>query len=515
MLEFFRRHRGAFLTTITVVIILSFSVWGGWRKSGMSGPRSAEDTAFTIYGKDYSHVELGRLENFQRLAYSLQMYELAFSLPSASTQLKTLPGSQGPNYDFVGNLLVLRHEALEHGVAVSDDEATKKLQSLPPFQKDGKFDPDTAADFETRIKANGLTSDDLLQIAKDQIYYDKLQEVVGGNYAPSPLAVSKNYAATQQTIKASTILFPLDDYKKSVEVKDDEIEKYYKQKQDTYMTVEKRAAVFVLFEKPKPDDKKKPEENAKVETDFEKAAGDFDAEFVKPGADIGALVDKYKKVLPALKLETVPLFEKDSPPAQIKDEPKLVTEIFRSALKAGSNTDHVEGAKGYYFAKVTQLEPAKQQELKDVKDKIKDTLVTQKAQEAMTKAANEARTAINEALKAGKSLDAILKEKNLKAESIPEFSPNNPPPGNAQGAAIAKAAADAPVDTVAKTKDPISSDKGELLVIVTNKELRKRDDATSLKTSDETSLASRGRSDLFHFWFDGRRTAAAMKPVLR
>ena len=515
MLEFFRRHRGAFLTTLTVIIILSFSVWGGWRKSGMAGSRGApDDVAFTIYGKDYSHIEMQRLESYQRLGYMLQMYELAFGLASAAEQLKTTDRG-GPNYDFVGNLLVLREKAVEYGVAASDAEARKKLQSLPPLQKEGKFDEATAAGVEKNLGMYGFTADDMLQIAKDQIAYEKLQDIVGSNYSASPLAVTKTYASTQQTIKASTILFALDDFKKKAEVKDDEIAKYYGQKKDTYKTPEKRAAAYVLFEKPKADEKKKAEENAKAQADLEKAAGDFDTDFIKPGADIAALVAKYKKILPGLKLETLPLFERGTPPAQIKDESKVVAEIFRGSLKAGSNSDHVEGTKGYYFCKVTQVEEPKQQELKDVKDKIKEVLVTQKAQEAMSKATNDARTAINDALKAGKKLDDVLKEKSLKAEALPEFSPNNPPPNNPQGAAIAKAASETPAGSIAKTKDPISSDKGELLVIVTAKELRKRDDSATLKTSEETSLAGRGRSDLFHSWFGGLRSAAMMKPVLR
>jgi hypothetical protein len=136
--------------------------------------------------------------------------------------------------------------------------------------------------------------------------------------------------------------------------------------------------------------------------------------------------------------------------------------------------------------------------------------VAQKAQEAMTKAANEARTAINEALKAGKKLDDVLKEKNLKAEALADFAASNPPPGNPQGADIAKAAGEAPAGSVAKSKAPISNDKGEILVVVNAKELRKRDDSDSLKKSEESSLASTAQNDLFKSWFGALRRKAAL-----
>ena len=71
MLEFFRRHRGAFLISLTVIIILSFTVWGGWKKSGMAGAPSGSDRAATIYGKDFTHSELARLDRFRSLYYQL------------------------------------------------------------------------------------------------------------------------------------------------------------------------------------------------------------------------------------------------------------------------------------------------------------------------------------------------------------------------------------------------------------------------------------------------------------
>lgn len=523
MLEFFRRHRGAFLTTLTTVIILSFSVWGGWRKSGMAGQRSLDDVAFTLYGKDYSHLELQRLDRYQQLYYMLGMYDM-LELGSVAEGIKSRdPGA--PSYDFAGNLLILRAKALDYGIAVSFEEAKKKLESLPRFQKEGKYDQETAANVEKNLGAYGFTGDDLIEVAKDSIAYEKLQTVVGANYSPSSLAVTKSYTSKQQTIKASTIQFILDDFKKKAEVKDDEIEKYYDQNKDNYKTPEKRSVAFVLFARPQADPKAAEEKDEKKKADaakkladdttaYENLASSFDAEFKKPGSDINKLAADFKKQKADLKVETLPAFERATPPDSIKDETKVVDEVFRRALTPGSSSEPVEGAKGYYFCKILTVEEPKLQEMKDVKDKIKEVLVAQKAQEAMTKAANDARTAINDALKAGKKLDDVLKEKNLKAEVLPEFAAGNPPPGNPQGKAIADAAAETPAGAVAKTKAPISNDKGEILVVVNAKELRKRDDADTLKKSEESGLASTGRRDLFKSWFGSlRRTANLTVPM--
>ena len=63
-----------------------------------------------------------------------------------------------------------------------------------------------------------------------------------------------------------------------------------------------------------------------------------------------------------------------------------------------------------------------------------------------------------------------------------------------------------------KDKAPITNDKGELLVVVNSKELRKRDDSESIKKSEESSLASSAQNDLFKSWFIALRRKAALTP---
>ncbi len=480
---------------ITIVIIISFAWWGGSRKSGAKMNASPDDTALVIYGRHYSHIDLGKYAGYQRLAYQLGLYELAFGLPAAA-QLDVVNRDENTGVGFAANLLVLREQALKHGVAISDEEARVRFKTLQPFQKEGKFDEQSAANFQTNIGSMGLMPRDILDLIKDSIAYEKLNEMVGLNYTPSTLAVSKSYAAQQQTIKASTIKFALDDFKKKIEVKDDEIAKYFGEKKDTYKTTEKRAAVYVVFEKPKADDKLKAEDNAKATTAWEEMVNKFDSDFRTPGADINKLVEALKK--PEIKVQVLALSEEATPADAIKDEAEVVKELFRPSLKIGEHSAPIEGSKGYYFLKVTQLDASKQQELKDVTAKVKESLIVQKAQEAMTKTANEARTALQDALKAGKKLDDVVKEKAWKSEALAELTPGNPPPGLDKGAEIAKSAAETPVNGVAL---PITTDTGSLLVVVTSKELRKRDDSATMKQSQESSIAQQTKSALFKAWF--------------
>jgi hypothetical protein len=542
MLEFFRRHRGPFLISLTVAVILAFAVWGG--VSGMGGPSNDPSNirtqkAFSVYGTDYTHEDVARYGKMQRLAYSLGMYEFAFAIPGLAQRQGSLNGGMNST-DFVANLLVLRQQALAHGIAVSDAEARAEFEKLQPFQKDGKYDPTQAENYLNNIRANGFQVTDVLDLLKDKITLDALRDVVGSNYVASPLEIDKAYASQQQTINASTITFSLEELKKKAVVKDDEIKKYYDEKKDTFKTPEKRAAQVVTFERPKADPARTAEDNTKIEQQWEKAVGDFYTAFNKPGSDIAKLVAEanskieavYKATpakpaeapakpaeakkpeapaalpAPVAKIEKLDLFEQATPAAAIKDEPEILKELFRSSLAVNTASDPIDSTKGYSFLSVTKVEVPRQQEQKEVADKIKDTLLTQKAQEALANAAKDARTAFADAIKAGKKLEDVAKEKSWKLESLGEFTSSAPPAGKPNAAELAQAASKTKVNGVS---EPVTVDGNQVLVVVTKKVLFKSDSAVAQKDSQRSSLNSRGKEAMFKAWFGKMRDDAKVE----
>jgi hypothetical protein len=507
MLELFRRFKGPVMIGITIIIIVSFSWWGVRdRGDGMNAVRREPgEKAFTIFGRDYTGFDLSKIERSQMIAYYTGNFGHAMELSGAAEELK-LRDAPSP-YDFVGNLLTMREIAAENGVSVTDNDARARMETFQPFQKDGKFDVNTAAEFEERIKANGFSIKDVQQLAKDMITLEKLKDLIAGNYQPSSLAVDKAYALNHQSIKATAVTLLTEEFKKKAEVKDDEISKYYDETKDSYKTTEKRAAAYVLFEKPKPDAAKKAEENEAAQKAFITSVNEFDIAVKAPGADFNAVIADFQKKNPALKLQTLPAFEKATPPEAVKAEAGFVDTLFNPTSKLGQVPSHVEGATGYYYMKVTQIDEPKQQELKDVKDKVKDTLASKKATEAITKAADEARTALVDGLKAGKKIADLTKDKGWKIEELAAFSPNSPPPTPAVLAKVAKAVGNTAVNGVTK---PEIDDQGATLVVVTHKELHKSDTAASLKTSEQTSQASAVKDALFKAWFGAQRKAAKL-----
>ncbi|MDZ4404012.1 peptidyl-prolyl cis-trans isomerase [Prosthecobacter sp.] len=497
MLEFFRRHRGAFLITLTIIIIVSFSVWGGWRTdSGYEKKAQITDHALTVYGKDYT---IGDVQRAQRSLQFAQYYMQAYELPSMLMMLSSDGGFGGGGLNTLINLFVARHLMEDLGIRPSDAEARAALEKLPALQNNGKFDVSRAQMLEENAGSMGFESGDLLGIMKDTLGLQKLQDIVTKSYVASPLAAEKQYASSYHTFKGSKITFETEAFKKAAAVTDDEIKKYYEENKDGYKTLEKRAVSYVLFENPKDLDKKPLEERQKAQNQQVERVNAFN-KLTASGVKFAEAAKQTKE-----KIETVPAFPQGEPPAALKTENNLLGLIFARAKDSKTQPEAIEGSNGWYVFDVTQIEEPKQQTLAEVKDKIKDTLQGQKADEARTKAVNDARTALNDGLKAGKKIDDLVKEKKLTLEALPDIDIANPPQEVPNAFLIAQEASKTAVANVSRAVD---YDKGTLLIYVSAKELRKRPDGADVRKNQVDSLSRQERMSLFQSWFKKKHDEA-------
>lgn len=497
MLEFFRRHRGAFLITLTVIIIVSFSFWSGWRTDATrAATASPADKVLKAYGNDYTVAEIQRMQRLLQATQYLQMGDLGQGLQFIAQS----PETQGA--DEVINLIILQEEMKRLKIHPSEAEARAELESLPSLQENGKFSPQQAYSIQSMLGMFGLDGDDMLELARFNIGFRKIQELIAANYEPSPLEVEKIYAQRQQTLKIQTVDFKLEDFKKTVEVKDEDLQKYYDEHKEEYKSEAKRAVSYVVFEKPQDLDKKTPEERTKLQKELIDRVNAFTNEAQKPGADLAkiAAADATKA-----KVETLPLFARSTPPDALKSEPALVAAIFRHNKDNQAISDPISAEKGYYLFTVTEEVESKQQELAEVKEKIKETLVTQKAQEALSKGVNEAREALRKGLADKKKFDDLAKELKLTASPVRELTIAEPAQDLPNAFQIAREGQNTAAGEVTKALD---TDTGALLVYVAAKELRKRDDSANLRKDVAERVSIGERRMLFGAWFNRKREEA-------
>jgi len=498
MLEFFRRHRGAFLITLTISIIISM-FWYGVSQTFRTEDKKmlVTDTALTVYGKDYSVADVQRAQRSLQFAqYYLQSYEL----PMLLMMLSPSRGMNGGGMDTFANLFVARHLMEELGIRPSDAEARAALEKLPALQTNGKFDVARGQMLEQNAGSMGFDSEALLSIMKDTLGLQKLQDIVTKSYIASPLAAEKQYASSYQTFKGARIVFETEAFKKTATVTDDEIKKYYEENKEEYKTLEKRVVSYVFFENPKDLDKKPLEERTKAQNAIVERVNAFNDLTVKGHKTFAEAAAATKE-----KIETVPAFAQAEPPAAFKTESNLLELIFARAKDSKSPAEAVEGTSGWYVFDVTKVEEPKQQTLAEVTGKIKDVLVGQKADEARSKAVNEARTALSEGLKAGKKIADLVKDKKLTLESLPDIDTANPPQEVPNGLLIGQEAAKTAIGSISRAVD---FDKGTMLIYVRAKELRKRPDSTEVRQSQVESLSTQERRSLFQAWFKKQHEAA-------
>ena len=129
MLEFFRRHRGAFLIVLTVIIIVSFSFWGGWgRTRGDQVDRNA--TAFKIYGKEYTYREGMTPEEMGAVA--MRNYDPAFQAIARRGDILVGGRNFGSGSSREQAATALKHRGISLVIAGSYSQTYKRNVELSP-----------------------------------------------------------------------------------------------------------------------------------------------------------------------------------------------------------------------------------------------------------------------------------------------------------------------------------------------------------------------------------------------
>lgn len=99
-----------------------------------------------------------------------------------------------------------------------------------------------------------------------------------------------------------------------------------------------------------------------------------------------------------------------------------------SGVKPGNIGDLVDAPNAYYLARLDSLSPGGAPRLADVRDEIKQTLVTQKKLDMLLPRAKK----VSDAVAAGKTLEQAAKAQGLTVETSPMFARTTPVPGLGQ-----------------------------------------------------------------------------------
>lgn len=243
MLEFLRKHQYGLMLVVAILTIIAFVFL--YDKNTYSQGPTQRGTAFKVYGKGYGANYLQKLDSYFNLAQELGLQDLAMQLAGNRIVDSRLP------LDFPINLMILRKEGRELGISPSNEEARKELEGLQAFaDSNGRFDPTIFAARTKSLSERNIKDADLMQIMRDKITLDRVKDLLASNFQPPVTEVEDDYAESNEEITAYALKRSLEDFRKDVQVTDEEIAARYEEDKETLLSEEKRKIEYVHFEAP-------------------------------------------------------------------------------------------------------------------------------------------------------------------------------------------------------------------------------------------------------------------------
>ncbi len=364
------------LWVLAFVIIISFTFWGTMTRFD-TGSDSRLDYAGKIFNRKISFSEF---EDAYLQTRNRAILRYGDEFPKISHLL---------NLDMeTWDWLILQHEVRRRHIHVNDTDVITYIQKLPFFQRDGKFDDLLYSDilryyFQCKPR-------DFEEGIRATLAFDKLIEEETANITVPDQEAWDAYQKEKEKIRINYVLFPIDDYKKDIAYDDKEGQEYFaKYKTNFQMPVMINIEYLNLpaAEDIKPEDKEK--FKAKMDAIYNE---------LKTNNDLKAVGQKY-----GLDLQESGFFSQEQPNLKIGFSYELLKKAFE--LKSNEVSAPMETTQGYYILKLKERKEAHVPTYDEIKDKIKDALISVKAKEISKTKAAAALTTLKEKLTANPQAD--------------------------------------------------------------------------------------------------------------
>jgi hypothetical protein len=540
MLQLMRKHHKVAMIVVAVIVCLTMVYFGQSNKD-----HSGSTYQVKIAGKNYDEVDLRTASAIQQMAQGAASFgndaptKLMGLLMSARGSTRNVKGG-GEVENTLINLVTVREEAKNLGIAVSDDDVQKAVQGLQRFQTEGKFDREKF----NQTAGNETAQRYFFQMMKDALLVDKLQKLVGGTMQATDYATTLDYNEAHAKTTIQTVIIPRKAHA-DIKATDEDAQKFYEANKEKDKDPKKnlilldpvlrsepsRNLSYVVFNKVKRDEK--PEDTSKLPAD-QQAAKAKELEEKKKGWD----TEDKKIVSTAIQLsndlvnESAPKSLKDAA-AAMKDKPefsvfevKTAENVVASAppedLKdaAAQLEEMIEGdqgkgviktATGYIVYEGAAITPSRLLTLDEAKPKLLEKLTKDKIEAALQDKATGVRSKLQEALAASKPFAEALTAAEVTATSY-TYSKKNPIK-EAPAFLAALQGAVTNLETGSLATNPIPAGEDLALVYLEKVELptdpKMEDDKKLLKRSSGYTDQVFRPSPIFSSWFDQRREAAA------
>jgi peptidyl-prolyl cis-trans isomerase D len=433
MLSLMRKHAGSWLIKVILgAIVVVFVLWGVGSWTSQRSGRVASVNGDTITIDEY------------RITYKRLIDQVRQSFGNNANEelIKSLKLEQKALDQLVDNLL-MRQEATELDIQVSDEDLSRAIQSISAFQVAGVFDPRR---YQVILSNNNLTPESFETSQRDALLAQKINAFITAGVKVSDqeavdwfkwnnaavnldfflldpqrykeIAVSdeeiqqyfeshKEAYKTDPALKVRYLKFDPKLYAAQVDISADEIGEYYAEHPAEFQnpkTVEARHILIKVDPQAGPEDVAKAKE--RIESVLQKA---------KDGQDFAELAKQFSEGPSKDNGGYLGTFRRDAMVKPFSDK--------AFSMKAGDISDPVKTQFGWHIIKVDKVNEASTTSLVDATDTIRQKL----AADYSKILAYDAAESVFDATFEGEKLESIAAKQNLSLVTTDFFTRRSPP----------------------------------------------------------------------------------------
>lgn len=446
MLSLMRKHAGSWLIKVILgAVVVVFVLWGVGSWTSQRSGRVASVNGETITLDEYRTT-------YQRL---IDQVRQSFGNNVNDELLKSLQLEQKALDQLIDNIL-MRQEASELDIQVSDEDLSRAIRNISAFQVAGVFDPRR---YQVILNNNNLTPESFESSQRDALLVQKLNNFITSSVKVSDQEAAEWYKWNNASVNLDFFLLEPDRYK-DITVTDEEIRQYFETHKDSYKTdpaVKVRYLKFdpqsyvglaeisddeiaeyyaenpAEFQNPKTvearhilikvDPQASPEDVAKAKERIESVL-----QKARDGQDFAELARQYSEGPSKDKGGYLGSFRREAMVKPFSDK--------AFAMKAGEISDPVKTQFGWHIIKVEKVNDASTTSLADATPQIRQKLA---AEYSKTLAYDAAESVFDVTFEGG-SLESIAAEQNLNLITTDFFTRKSPPKGVPKKAEFAEAA---------------------------------------------------------------------------
>ncbi len=235
MLKFMRKHANAwFIKVMMGMIVVSFVGFFGWNAA--QGPFT-RDVVATVDGEP---ISLSEYQAAYRKTYELvrRMYGGALD-EAALTQLQL--GRQAIE-TIIRSRLQSRQARLA-GLAISDEELARNIQSRPIFQRNGRFDRPLYLGI---LRRNRVPVAAYEEEQRQILLLGKMESIIRDSVKVTGPEVEDAYGSSREGVKVQYLIFPPDRLEKEVKIKGDDLRAFLDREKERFRVPKKVQAAFLF-----------------------------------------------------------------------------------------------------------------------------------------------------------------------------------------------------------------------------------------------------------------------------